>query len=194
MKTLSNSLSNRRTHLILFFCLTTFSSTACSQSTLAETKTRVLANGTVVGDLTGIWRLDVGNSQPSERLNAIENAVASMGRFKQERARELLKKMTAPPNELKIIDSGIQIRLARTGFNFTVPTNGQTTTVRRGSDSLVVSAARRDGKLTVVSKTANATNTAVYELSADGQNLTQHVQIQSTKLPSSIRFKHEFTR
>ena len=161
---------------------------------LVSGQQRKTAEGTAVKNFTGTYRLVVNTNRSSQRVNAIDNAVAGMERFKQGRAREMLKKKTAPPKELRIADSGTQIKLGQSGGEITVPTNGQAVTVKGNEGRVALRAGRRDGKLIVVSKTANATNTTVYDLSADGQILTQQIQIQSDKLPSPIQFTNSFRR
>ena len=60
--------------------------------------------------------------------------------------------------------------------------------------SVSLRANRRNGKLILESKTASATKTTIYELSADGQTLTQQNKLQSNKLPAPIQFTNSFKR
>ena len=210
-------------NLTMFHCLLAFSTAAMSQTASYPPGSRAPTNasqrvmpraqqlfqhsqraisgqqqqapeGTAAKNFTGTYRLVVITNRSSQRLNEIENVVAGMERFKQGRAREMLKKKTAPPKELRMTDSGSQVTLGRSGGEITVPTNGQTVTVNGNEGRVALRAGRRDGKLVIVSKTAHATNTTVYDLSADGKILTQQIQIQSDKLPSPIQFTNSFRR
>lgn len=175
-----------RKNLTTLLCLLAVQSSAFAQSPSSNIATAT--------NFTGIWRLSANANQPDQRVGAIENAVAGMGRLKQGRARDMLTKMTAPDAELKIADSGSQIQLTRAGRKVTIPTNGQAVTVNGDMGDVTLQAGRRDGKLIVVSKIAGATQTAVYGLSADRQRLTQQIHIQSDKLPTPIQFTNSFAR
>lgn len=184
MSVLTPANSKTWMNLTVFFCLL-----AVQPSVFAQTP-----NSDTAKNFTGTWRLDAKANQSRQRLTAIEQATAGMGRFKQGRARKMLKKMTEPANELKIADSGTQIKLVRAGREITVPTNGKAVVANGDKVRVTLQAGRRDGKLTVVSRTANVTRTAVYELSPDGQKLTQQIQLENSKLPNPIRFTNRFKR
>ncbi|MEL7500092.1 MAG: hypothetical protein AAFN77_21000 [Planctomycetota bacterium] len=130
----------------------------------------------------------------NQRLTAIETVVSDMSRFKQGRARQKLVQATKPASLLQIIDSSTQVKLTQGKREVTVPTNGQLGTIKGDKISAEVISGKRDGKLIVVTKTANATHTCVYQLSDDGQNLSQQVHIQSSQLSKTIRFTNQFSR
>ena len=120
---------------------------------------------------SGTWRLSLSAEQQQQRQAAIENAVSSLGRFQQGKARQIMDRMTSPENQMQIVDSGNQIKIARMGREVTIALNGQPVAVNLGQRSASMHATKRDGKLIVVSSMANATKTTTYELSADGRQL-----------------------
>ena len=139
-------------------------------------------------NFSGTWQVIENAKQSSQRMSSIENAIAGFGQFQHERAREMLAKRTAPPAGLTFVDSGTEIKISRSGQEFTVPTNGEAVTVNSTEGRVTMRAVRRDGKLILESKTANATNTAIYQLSPDGKTLTQQVQLKATALSKTIQF------
>ena len=190
-------------NLALLFCLSAFPTDAFSQTVArqadpAASQTGIKNTQTTANreskNFTGKWLLKNSANETNKRLSAIENAVAGMGRFKQGRAREMMKKMTAPTNELKIADLGTQIKITRSGLEVTVPTNGQPVSINADQGSVSLRANRRNGQLILESKTASATKTTIYELSADGQTLTQQNTLQSNKLAAPIQFTNSFKR
>ena len=209
MRTRINAQSNPWTNLTMLLCVLGWSSLASSQTTPSSTRTESSARAMGVargnertretesqdpGQFTGTWRLKEMRGQPDQRRNAIERVVASMGRFQQGRAREMLNKTTAPPRELKITDSGNHVRLTRAGLDINMPTNGQQVTFAGENGNVALRAQKRDGKLIVIAKSSNATNTSVYVLSADGRDLMHQVHIQSDKIAAPIRFTNTYTR
>ena len=145
-------------------------------------------------NLSGTWRLVDDATQSSQRLTSIEDAIADFGRFKQTRVREMLTQKTAPPAKLTIVDSGDEIKIARNGQETTVPTNGQAVTINSPEGRVTLRAGRRDGKLVVESKAANATNTTTFALSSDGRTLNQQVQLQAGALSKTIQFTSSYVR
>ena len=145
-------------------------------------------------NFSGKWQLIKNANQSRQRMSSIENAIAGFGRFKQGRAREMLTQKTAPPAKLTIIDSGAEIKIARNGQEFTVPTNGQAVSINSPEGRVTLRAGRRDRKLVVETKSANATNTTTFELSSDGKTMTQTVQLQASALSKTIQFTISFVR
>ena len=60
--------------------------------------------------------------------------------------------------------------------------------------SASIQVTKRDGKLIVVSSMANATKTTTYELSADGRQLQQTVDMSGGRLPTPIQFTNTYIR
>lgn len=190
-------------NLALVFCLSAIPADAFSQTDARQAG--AVASQPVVEntpptanreskDFTGKWKLKNSVDVTNKRLNAIENAVAGMGRFMQGRAREKLTQMTAPTNELQIADLGTQIKITRSGLEATVPTNGQRVSINAEQGKVSLRATRENGKLILVSETTDAVKTTIYELSTDGQTLTQQNKLQSDKFPTAIEFTNSFTR
>ena len=75
----------------------------------------------------------------------------------------------------------------------TIALNGQPVAVNLGQRSASMQATKRDGKLIVVSSMANATKTTIYELSADGRQLEQTVDM-SGGLPTPIQYTNTYIR
>jgi hypothetical protein len=203
MKKLKKSLQKPWMNLALLFCLSAFPTDAFSQTDARQAEAAAsqpgIENTTTTAnhqskDFTGKWQLKNSANETNKRLNAIENAVAGMGRFKQGRAREMIKKMTAPTNELTIADLGTQIKITRSGLEATVPTNGQPVSINAEQGIVSLRATRNNGKLILVSETAGAVKTTIYELSADSQTLTQQNKLQSDKLPAPIEYTNSFKR
>ncbi|MEL7500761.1 MAG: hypothetical protein AAFN77_24420 [Planctomycetota bacterium] len=169
---------------------------------LASSSSRAASNQSTNGglansssrNLSGTWRLVSDATQSSQRSTSIENAIAGFGRFKQGRAREMLTQKTAPPAELTIVDSGDEVKIARNGQEFTVPTNGQAVSFKSPEGSVTLRAGRRDGKLVVETKSGNATQTTTFELSSDGETMTQQVQLKASALSKAIQFTSSFVR
>ena len=60
--------------------------------------------------------------------------------------------------------------------------------------SASMQATKRDGKLIVVSSMANATKTTTYELSADGRQLKQTVDMSGGRLSTPIQYTNTYIR
>ena len=143
---------------------------------------------------SGTWRLSLSAEQQQQRQAAIENAVSRLGRFQQGKARQIMDRMTSPENQMQIVDSGNQIKMTRMGREVTIALNGQPVAVNLGQRSASMQATKRDGKLIVVSSMANATKTTTYELSADGRQLKQTVDMSGGRLPTPIQYTNTYIR
>ena len=143
---------------------------------------------------SGTWRLSLSAEQQRQRQAAIENAVSRFGRFQQGKVRQVMDRMTSPENQLRIVDSGNQIKMTRMGREVTIALNGQPVAVNLGQRSASMQAVKRDGKLIVVSSMANATKTTTYELSADGRQLKQTVDMSGGRLPTPIQYTNTYIR
>ena len=99
--------------------------------------------------------------------------------------------MTLPENQMQIVDSGNQIKMTRMGREVTI---AQPVAVNLGQRSASMQATKRDGKLIVVSSMANATKTTTYELSADGRQLKQTVDMSGGRLPTPIQYTNTYIR
>ena len=126
--------------------------------------------------------------------DGIESAVSRFGRLLQGKARQVVDRMTLPENQMQIVDSGNQIKMTRMGREVTIALNGQPVAVNLGPQSVSIQATKRDGKLIVVSSMANATKTTTYELSADGRQLQQTVDMSGGRLPTPIQYINTYTR
>ena len=145
-------------------------------------------------NFSATWRLSLSAEQQQQRQAAIENAVSRLGRFQQGKARQIMDRMTSPENQLQIVDSGDQIKITRMGRAVTIALNGQPVAVNLGQRSASMQATKRDGKLIVVSSMANATKTTTYELSADGRQLQQTVDMSGGRLPTPIQYTSTYIR
>ena len=143
---------------------------------------------------SGTWRLSLSAGQQQQRKAAIESAVSTLGRFQQGKARQIMDRMTSPENQMQIVDSGNQIKMTRMGHEVTIALNGQPVAVNLGQRSASMQAVKRDGKLIVVSSMANATKTTTYELSADGRQLKQTVDMSGGRLPTPIQYTNTYIR
>ena len=143
---------------------------------------------------SGTWRLSLSAKQQQQRQAAIESAVSRFGRFQQGKARQAMDRMTSPENQMRLVDSGNQIKMTRMGREVTIALNGQPFAVNLGQQSASMQAVKRDGKLIVVSSMANATKTTTYELSADGRQLKQTVDMSGGRLPTPIQYTHTYIR
>ena len=143
---------------------------------------------------SGTWRLSLSAEQQQQRQAAIESAVSRFGRFQQGKARQVMDRMTSPENQLRIVDSGNQIKMTRMGREVTIALNGQPVAVNLGQQNASMQAVKRDGKLIVVASMANATKTTTYELSADGRQLQQTVDMSGGRLPTPIQFTNTYIR
>ena len=145
-------------------------------------------------NFSATWRLSLSAEQQQQRQAAIENAVSRLGRFQQGKARQIMDRMTSPENQMQIVDSGNQIKMTRMGRAVTIALNGQPVAVNLGQRSASMQATKRDGKLIVVSSMANATKTTTYELSADGRQLQQTVDMSGGRLPTPIQYTSTYIR
>ena len=145
-------------------------------------------------NFSGTWRLSLSAEQQQQRQAAIENAVSRLGRFQQGKARQIMDRMTSPENQMQIVDSGNQIKMTRMGREVTIALNGQPVAVNLGQRSASMQATKSDGKLIVVSSVANATKTTTYELSADGRQLKQTVDMSGGRLPTPIQYTNTYIR
>ena len=164
---------------------------------LATPQQAVVANSVANSapkNFSGTWRLSLSAEQQQQRQAAIENAVSRFGRFQQGKARQVMDRMTSPENQMQIVDSGNQIKIARMGREVTIALNGQPVAVNLGQRSASMQATKRDGKLIVVSSMANATKTTTYELSADGKQLKQTVDMSGGRLPTPIHYTNTYIR
>lgn len=143
---------------------------------------------------SGTWRLSLSAEQQQQRQAAIESAVSGFGRFQQGKARQAMDRMTSPENQLRIVDSGNQIKMTRMGREVTIALNGQPVAVNLGQRNASMQATKRDGKLVVVSSMANAKKTTTYELSADGRQLKQTVDMSGGRLPTPIQYSSTYIR
>lgn len=193
MISFSNAFAKPRMCFAIACCLLTNPNNGFAQTSNLQTKTTTSAI-TTAPDFSGTWRLDLSAEQKNQRKLAIENATASLGRFKQSRARQIMQKMTAPPQELKIVDQGNQIRLTRASFELVVGTDNQPITVQTPNGTAMVRAVKRDGSLVIESKTGDSTKTVVYQLSGDGKAMQQQVEILASKLKKPVRFSANYRR
>jgi hypothetical protein len=143
---------------------------------------------------SGTWRLSLSAEQQQQRQAAIESAVSRLGRFQQGKARQIMDRMTSAEKQMQIVDSGNQIKMTRMGREVTIALNGQPVAVNLGPQSASIQATKRDGKLIVVSSMANATKTTTYELSADGRQLKQTVDMSGGRLPTPIQYTNTYIR
>ncbi len=145
-------------------------------------------------DYSGTWRLSRSAEQQRHRQVAIENAVSRFGRFQQRKVRQVMDRMTSPENQLRIVDSGNQIKMTRMGRVVTIALNGRPVAVNIGQRNASMRAVKRDGKLIVVSSMAIATKATTYELSADGRQLKQIVNMSGGRLPTPIQYTNTYIR
>ena len=143
---------------------------------------------------SGTWRLSLSAGQQQQRQAAIESAVSRFGRIQQGKARQAMDRMTSPEKQMQIVDSGNQIKMTRMGREVTIALNGQPVAVNLGQQNASMQAVKRDGKLIVVASMANATKTTTYELSADGRQLQQTVDMSGGRLPTPIQFTNTYIR
>ena len=153
-----------------------------------------VANTVAPKNYSGTWRLSRSAEQQRHRQAAIESAVSRFGRLQQRKVRQVMDRMTSPENQLRIVDSGNQIKMTRMGREVTIALNGQPVAVNLGQQSASMQAVKRDGKLIVVSSMANATKTTTYELSADGRQLKQIVNMSGGRLPTPIQYSNTYIR
>lgn len=182
---------NNVTRLTMAFCLV-FPAIAPSQT--ANSQQMQSTAGVSNKNFTGIWQLNESTTLKNQRSRAIKNATASLGRFKRSRALEVMQKMTAPPRELKIVDDGNQVQISRAGGEAVVGIDGRPVTIDSPRGKATLRATKRDGRLIVESKLANATTTVVYQLSDDGNTLNQQIEIVANKLPTPVRFTNSYRR
>ncbi len=168
--------------------------TSSSRPPLVSVQVKSGISSNTAKNFTGNWQLVENATQSSQRSTSIENAIADFGRFKQGRARKMLTQKTAPPAKLTIVDSGAEVKIARNSQEITVPTNGQAISINSPEGRATIRAGRRDGKLVVQTKSANAINTTTFELSSDGKTMTQQVQLQASALSKTIQFTSRFVR
>ncbi len=164
---------------------------------LAAPQQPVVANSvasSIQKGYSGTWRLNPSAEQQQQRQAAIESVISRLGRFQQGRARQVIDRMTSPENQMRIVDSGNQIKMTWMGHEVTVALNGQPVAVNLGQRSASMQAVKRDGKLIVVSSMANATKTTTYELSADGRQLKQIVDMSGGRLPTPIQYTNTYIR
>ena len=143
---------------------------------------------------SGTWRLSRSAEQQRHRQAAIENAVSRLGRFQQRKVRQVMDRMTSPENQLRIVDSGNQVKMTRMGRKVAIALNGQPVAVNLGQQRATMQAVKRDGKLIVVSSMVNATKTTTYELSNDGRQLKQTVNMSGGRLPTPIQYSNVYIR
>jgi hypothetical protein len=105
-----------------------------------------------------------------------------------------MDRMTSPENQIRIIDSGNQIKMTRMGREFTIALDGRPVAVNLGPQRATMQAVKSDGKLIVVSSMANATKTTTYEVSADGRQLKQVVNMSGGRLPTPIQYSNTYMR
>ena len=105
-----------------------------------------------------------------------------------------MDRMTSAEKQMQIVDSGNQIKMTRMGREVTIALNGQPVAVNLGQRSASMQATKSDGKLIVVSSMANATKTTTYELSADGRQLKQTVDMSGGRLPTPIQYTNTYIR
>ena len=169
-------------------------SNASSAQTANSEPTQFGENAATV-NFSGTWKLNLSANQKNQRKIAIENATATLGRFQQGRARQIVQKMTAPANEIKIVDEKNQIRLSRAGHEIVVGTDQKPVTVSGPHGKKVtLRAEKRAGKLLVESRTADSTKTVVFQLSNDGNSMRQQVEIVASRLSTPIRFSNNYRR
>ena len=143
---------------------------------------------------SGTWRLNPSTEQQQQRQAAIESVISRLGRFQQGRARQIIDRMTSPEKQMQIVDSGNQIKMTRMGREVTIALNGQPVAVNLGQQRATMQAVKRGGKLIVVSSMANATKTTTYELSANGRQLKQTVNMSGGRLPAPIQYTNTYIR
>ena len=166
---------------------------ATQQTVVANSVTKSVASS-APKNYSGTWRLSLSAAQQQQRQAAIESAVSRLGRFQQGKARQVMDRMTSPESQMRIVDSGNQIKMTRMGREVTIALNGQPVAVNLGQQSASMQAVKRDGKLIVVSSMANATKTTTYELSADGRQLKQTVDMSGGRLPTPIQYTNTYIR
>ena len=89
--------------------------------------------------LTGIWHHAGSKAELGQRHEAIDQATQAMGVFMRGRAREHLRKVTKPPQELTLTEEKDQLTFSTNGRPLTMTIDGSPTRVvqrtRRGDNT-----------------------------------------------------------
>ena len=178
-----------RITLAICLAITTVSFAQTDNSQKVQVATAVASK-----DFSGNWKLNEEDAKTSQRVKAIEDATASLGRFKQRRAFDVMQKMTAPAKQLEIVDQGKQVQITQAGQKIIVGTDGKQVNSNGPNGKLTLKAEKREGKLIIEVKSTKATRTVVYELSDDGTQLNQQVEIVASQLPKPVRFANSYRR
>lgn len=208
MTVLTNAIAKSRMNMMTLFFLLVIHGNAFSQvnsSPIRSSESGNISQSKTVStgvqdrrqaekDFSGTWQLKETPTETNQRLKSIEAATAKLNRLIRGIARDKMKKKTTPPKELKIADAGGLVKLSKNGLEVAAEVDGKPVEATIDGRTGTMQVGKRDGKLIVVIKANEVTNTVVYELSKDGKNLRQQTEIKSSKLAAPIRFTSYFHR
>lgn len=191
-----------RMNLVIVFCLATLHSDSGNHDRLnaawliapAHVSQQDPQSKETLKGFTGTWKFSETNAATAQRSQSIENATASLSRFARGRARAKLKKATAPPKEIKIVDSGDQVDFTIGKQKLTIKTDGKPTQIKLESKSATIQAEKRDGKLIVVVSTSEMKRTMTYQHGADTKKLQQQNVFAIKMLDRPIQFTNQYSQ
>ena len=143
---------------------------------------------------TGTYRHREVAGERSRRYEAIDQATKDLGLLIRGRAREHLRQVTSPPQELTITDKGDQVTVETRGHRVTLTTDGSSRSVTGQNGSGTISALRQQRQFIITIRGKSGGRTTVYHLSDDDQRLTLTVEMNGEKLSKPIRYRAQYVR
>ncbi len=143
---------------------------------------------------TGTWRHLRGEAEQARRNEAIDRATKDMGFVVRGRAREAIRKATAPAPELTISDQGDRVTVVMGGRRVTLTTDGSPTTMSGPRGAGIVSARRQPGQLILTVRGKSGTQTTSYHLADGGRRLILDVRMTSQTLTKPLAYQVTYVR
>lgn len=162
---------------------------AMAALTSAADTARAEAEGSL---LSGRWRAAETADEKRQRLEAIEQATASLNGLRRERARGRLSQRTAPRNDVTLEIEGSKVILASEDRQLELQLGGPATQVS-GDDGKAQTSATMDGPaLIVVARSGKGERRTAYL--ANGDHLSVEVTMTNARLARPVNYVTTYVR
>jgi hypothetical protein len=142
--------------------------------------------------LAGHWRAAETEDEKAQRLQAIDEATESMGRFRRGRARGRLAERTSPPPSLTIELEGSKVTMGSRDRRLELELGAPPIEVSGEAGKAQLSARMEGARLVVEAQSDNGTRTTTYR--ADEGRLSMEVSMKGERLARPLDYATTYVR
>ncbi len=156
----------------------------------------VVANKSEAGDelLSGTWQLADSAKENESRQDAIKAITNQLPRIARKRVEDKLRSSTDPVKTITISFQGDQVLLAEDNRQFKLTLDAKSVEVAGKQGKARVAATRKEGHLVLAAKADNATRTAVFRPSENGETLVLDVSLNVSRIGATVRYQTKYVR